>query len=92
MTADTAALQSYVKQMKDLASDADRAAQKQNLINSALKDSSQIAKDVAQNTNNLDDVMKVYTASTKTATSVAAAFGATKTPQLLSQSVRNTII
>lgn len=78
VTADTAALQSYVKQMKDLASDADRAAQKQNLINSALKDSSQIARDVAQNTNNLDDVMKVYTASTKTATGVAKAFGTTK--------------
>lgn len=64
--------------MKTYSSDAERAAQKQNLINSALKDSSQIAKDVAQNTNNLDDVMKVYTASTKTATSVAAAFGTTK--------------
>lgn len=76
--ADTTALQNYVKQMKDLASDTDRAAQKQNLINSTLKDSSQIARDVAQNTNNLDDVMKVYTASTRTATSVAKAFGATK--------------
>ena len=75
MEADTTALQNYVKQMKDLASDTDRAAQKQNLINSTLKDSSQVAKDVAQNTNNLDDVMKVYTASTKTATSVAKAFG-----------------
>lgn len=73
--ADTTALQNYVKQMKDLASDTDRAAQKQNLINSTLKDSSKIAKDVAQNTNNLDDVMKVYTASTRTATSVAKAFG-----------------
>lgn len=73
--ADTTALQNYVKQMKDLASDTDRAAQKQNLINSTLKDSSQIARDVAQNTNNLDDVMKVYTASTRTATSVAKAFG-----------------
>lgn len=75
--ADTTALQNYVKQMKDLASDTDRAAQKQNLINSTLKDSSKIAKDVAQNTNNLDDVMKVYTASTRTATSVAKAFKAT---------------
>lgn len=75
--ADTTALQNYVKQMKDLASDTDRAAQKQNLINSALKDSSKVAKDVAQNTNNLDDVMKVYTASTRTATSVAKKFGAT---------------
>lgn len=73
--ADTTALQNYVKQMKDLASDTDRAAQKQNLINSILKDSSQIARDVAQNTNNLDDVMKVYTASTRTATSVAKSFG-----------------
>lgn len=73
--ADTTALQNYVKQMKDLASDTDRAAQKQNLINSTLKDSSQVAKDVARNTNNLDDVMKVYTASTRTATSVAKAFG-----------------
>lgn len=73
--ADTTALQNYVKQMKDLASDTYRAAQKQNLINSTLKDSSQIARDVAQNTNNLDDVMKVYTASTRTATSVAKAFG-----------------
>lgn len=76
--ADTTALQNYVKQMKDLASDTDRAAQKQNLINSTLKDSSQIARDVAQNTNNLDDVMKVYTASTRTATSVAKAFKTTK--------------
>ena len=40
-----------------------------------LKGSSQVAKDVAQNTNNLDDVMKVYTASTRTATSVAKSFG-----------------
>ena len=77
MTADTAALQKYIESMKALANDNVRAAEKQNLINSALKDSSQIARDVAQNTNNLDDVMKVYTASTKTATSVAAAFGAT---------------
>ena len=72
---DTAALQNYISQMKALKDDAERAAQKQNLINSALKDSSQVAKDVAQNTNNLDDVMKVYTASTRTATSVAKAFG-----------------
>lgn len=74
---DTAALQNYISQMKALKDAAERAAQKQTLLNSALKDSSQIAKDVAQNTNNLDDVMKVYTASTKTATSVAAAFGTT---------------
>ena len=76
--ADTTALQNYVKQMKDLASDTDRAAQKQNLINSTLKDSSKIAQDVARNTNNLDDVMKVYTASTRTATSVAKKFKTTK--------------
>lgn len=74
---DTAALQNYISQMKALKDAAERAAQKQTLLNSALKDSSQIAKDVAQNTNNLDDVMKVYTASTKTATSVAKAFGTT---------------
>lgn len=74
---DTAALQNYIQQMKNLEGDAARAAQKQDLINDALKDSSQIARDVAQNTNNLDDVMKVYTASTKTATSVAKAFGTT---------------
>lgn len=74
---DTAALQNYIQQMKNLEGDAARAAQKQDLINETLKDSSKIAQDVARNTNNLDDVMKVYTASTKTATSVAAAFGAT---------------
>lgn len=74
---DTAALQNYIQQMKNLEGDAARAAQKQDLINDALQDSSQIARDVAQNTNNLDDVMKVYTASTKTATSVAKAFGTT---------------
>lgn len=76
--ADTIALQKYIESMKALANDNVRATEKQNLINSALKDSSQIARDVAQNTNNLDDVMKVYTASTKTATSVAKAFGTTK--------------
>lgn len=75
---DTAALQNYIQQMKNLEGDAARAAQKQDLINETLKDSSKIAQDVARNTNNLDDVMKVYTASTRTATSVAAAFGATK--------------
>lgn len=74
---DTAALQNYIQQMKNLEGDAARAAQKQDLINETLKDSSKIAQDVARNTNNLDDVMKVYTASTRTATSVAAAFGAT---------------
>ena len=77
VAADTAALQNYIGQMKALKDDAERATEKQNLLNSALKDSSQVAKDVAQNTNNLDDVMKVYTASTKTATSVAKAFGTT---------------
>mgnify|MGYP005832162397 CR=1 FL=1 len=75
---DTAALQNYIQQMKNLEGDAARAAQKQDLINETLKDSSKIAQDVARNTNNLDDVMKVYTASTRTATSVAKAFGKTK--------------
>lgn len=78
VAADTAALQKYIESMKALANDNVRAAEKQNLINSALKDSSQVARDVAQNTNNLDDVMKVYTASTRTATSVAKAFKTTK--------------
>lgn len=72
---DTAALQNYISQMKALKDDAERATEKQNLLNSALQDSSQVARDVAQNTNNLDDVMKVYTASTRTATSVAKSFG-----------------
>lgn len=74
---DTAALQTYIEQMKTYSSDAERAAKKQDILNSTLKDSSKIAQDVAQNTNNLDDVMKVYTASTRTATSVAKAFKAT---------------
>lgn len=74
---DTAALQNYVKQMKGLSEAAIKAGKDEEVFKETLKDSSQIAKDVAQNTNNLDDVMKVYTASTKTATSVAAAFGAT---------------
>lgn len=78
VAADTAALQKYIESMKALANDNVRAAEKQNLINSALKDSSKIAQDVARNTNNLDDVMKVYTASTRTATSVAKAFKTTK--------------
>lgn len=72
---DTAALQTYIEQMKTYSSDAKRATNKQDIFNSTLKDSSQVARDVAQNTNNLDDVMKVYTASTRTATSVAKAFG-----------------
>jgi len=74
---DTAALQTYIEQMKTYSSDAERATKKQDILNSTLKDSSQVARDVAQNTNNLDDVMKVYTASTRTATSVTAALGAT---------------
>ena len=78
MAADTAALQSYIEQMKNMTSEEEKAGKGAEILNSALKDSSQIARDVAQNTNNLDDVMKVYTASTKTATSVAAAFGTTK--------------
>lgn len=77
MTADVAVLQKYIESMKALANDNVRATEKQNLINSALKDSSQVAKDAAQYTDNLDDVMKVYTASTKTATSVAEAFKTT---------------
>lgn len=77
VAADTAALQSYVEKMKGIEDEAKRAAQKQRILNETLKDSSQVARDVAQNTNNLDDVMKVYTASTKTATSVAKAFKTT---------------
>lgn len=78
VAADTAALQSYVEQMKNMTEQQKAAGKGTEIFNSALKDSSQIARDVAQNTNNLDDVMKVYTASTKTATSVAKAFGTTK--------------
>ena len=78
VAADTAALQNYISQMKALKDDAERATEKQNLLNSTLEDSSQVAKDVARNTNNLDDVMKVYTASTRTATSVAKKFKTTK--------------
>lgn len=77
VAADTAALQSYIEQMKNMTSEEEKAGKGAEILNSALKDSSQIAKDVAQNTNNLDDVMKVYTASTKTAISVAKAFGTT---------------
>lgn len=80
VAADTAALQSYVEKMKSIEDEAKRAAQKQTILNEALKDSSQVARDVAQNTNNLDDVMKVYTASTRTATSVAKAFGTKNAP------------
>lgn len=74
VAADTAALQNYIKQLKGF-DESKRASEKQRILNETLKDSSQVAKDVAQNTNNLDDVMKVYTASTRTATSVAKAFG-----------------
>ena len=74
VAADTAALQNYIKQLKGF-DESKRASEKQRILNETLKDSSQVAKDVAQNTNNLDDVMKVYTASTRTATSVAKSFG-----------------
>jgi DNA repair exonuclease SbcCD ATPase subunit len=77
VAADTAALQSYVEQMKNITEEGKAAGKGAEIFNSALKDSSKIAQDVARNTNNLDDVMKVYTASTKTATSVAKAFGKT---------------
>lgn len=76
VAADTAALQNYIEQLKGF-DESKRASEKQRILNETLKDSSQVAKDVAQNTNNLDDVMKVYTASTRTATSVAKAFGKT---------------
>ena len=75
VAADTAALQSYVEQMKNMTEKQKAAGKGAEILNSALKDSSQVARDVAQNTNNLDDVMKVYTASTRTATSVAKSFG-----------------
>ncbi len=75
---DTAALQSYIDRVKALSKEMDTAATRNKILDSALKDSSKIAQDVAQNTNNLDDVMKVYTASTRTATSVAKSFKTTK--------------
>ena len=75
MAADTAALQSYVEQMKNITEEGKAAGKGAEIFNSTLKDSSKIAQDVARNTNNLDDVMKVYTASTRTATSVAKSFG-----------------
>lgn len=78
VAADTAALQSYIEQMKNMTSEEEKAGKGAEIFNSALKDSSKIAQDVARNTNNLDDVMKVYAASTRTATSVAKAFGTTK--------------
>lgn len=74
VAADTAALQNYIEQLKGF-DESKRASEKQRILNETLKGSSQVAKDVAQNTNNLDDVMKVYTASTRTATSVAKSFG-----------------
>lgn len=74
---DTAALQNYVQQMKNIKSETERAEKASAIFDETLKDSSKIARDVAQNTNNLDDVMKVYTASTRTATSVAKAFKTT---------------
>ena len=74
---DTAALQNYVQQMKNIKSETERAEKASAIFDETLKDSSKIAQDVARNTNNLDDVMKVYTASTRTATSVAKAFKAT---------------
>ena len=77
MAADTAALQSYIEQMKNMTSEEEKAGKGAEIFNSTLKDSSKVAQDVARNTNNLDDVMKVYTASTRTATSVAKAFGKT---------------
>lgn len=80
VASDTKALQSYIEQVKNIGKSADVTAEKQRIFTETLKDSSQIARDVAQNTNNLDDVMKVYTASTKTATSVAKAFGTKKRP------------
>lgn len=75
--ADTTALQKYVDKIKEITATSNDAKKKAEAFNEILGDSSQVAKDVAQNTNNLDDVMKVYTASTRTATSVAKAFGKT---------------
>ena len=75
---DTAALQNYIQQMKNAAAEQKLTEKAASIFNSTLKDSSKIAQDVAQNTNNLDDVMKVYAASTRTATSVAKLFGTTK--------------
>lgn len=75
--ADTAALQKYVERLKGITDTTTAAQEKTKAFDEILGDSSQVAKDVAQNTNNLDDVMKVYAASTRTATSVTAALGAT---------------
>lgn len=76
--ADTTALQKYVDKIKEITATSNDAKKKAEAFNEILGDSSQVAKDVARNTNNLDDVMKVYTASTRTATSVAKAFKTTK--------------
>lgn len=73
--ADTAALQKYVERLKGITDTTTAAQEKTKAFDEILGDSSQVARDVARNTNNLDDVMKVYTASTRTATSVAKAFG-----------------
>ena len=59
VAADTTALQNYIEQLKGI-DESKRASEKQRILNETLKDSSQVAKDVAQNTNNPDDVMKVY--------------------------------
>ena len=60
------------------ATDAATAAQeKTKALDEISGDSSKVAQDVARNTDNLDDVIKVYTASTRTATSVAKEFGTT---------------
>lgn len=75
--ADTAALQKYVERLKGITDATTAAQEKTKAFDEILGDSSKIAQDVARNTNNLDDVMKVYTASTRTATSVAKAFKAT---------------
>lgn len=74
---DTAALQKYVERLKGITDTTTAAQEKTKAFDEILGDSSQVAKDVARNTNNLDDVMKVYAASTRTATSVTAALGAT---------------
>ena len=75
--ADTTALQKYVDKINEITATSNDAKKKAEAFNEILGNSSQVAKDVVRNTNNLDDVMKVYTASTRTATSVTAALGAT---------------
>lgn len=73
--ADTATLQKYVQRLKGATDAATAAQEKTKALDEILGDSSKVAQDVARNTDNLDDVIKVYTASTRTATSVAEAFG-----------------